>query len=65
MEVKITEYNIRNGSVRWQISNSIKVILEQFLLVINVSEYALSKFVTLKMYIKDIIYNIRSGGIRW
>ena len=38
MKVKVTEYNIRNGSIRWQISFSIKVILEHFSLAPSIFE---------------------------
>ena len=30
MKIEVTEYNIRNGSIRWQISTSVKVTLEHF-----------------------------------
>ena len=30
MKVKVTEYNICNGPIRWQISISKKIILEHF-----------------------------------
>ena len=30
MKVKVTEYNNRNGPIRWQISTPIKVILDHF-----------------------------------
>ena len=36
--VKIIEYNILNGSIRWQISISIKVVLEHFSLTLTVFE---------------------------
>ena len=36
--VKVMEYNIGNGSIWWQISTSIKVILEQFSLTLSVFE---------------------------
>ena len=35
-KVKRMEYNILNVSIRWQISASIKVILEQFSLTLTV-----------------------------
>ena len=38
MKVKIMKYTIRNGPIRWQISTSIKVILEHFLLALTVFE---------------------------
>ena len=36
MFVKVTEYNIRNDPVRWQISTSIKITSEQFSLALTV-----------------------------
>ena len=33
--VKVTEYNIRNGHIRWQISKSIKVVFEHFSLALT------------------------------
>ena len=35
---KMTEYNIRNGSIQWQISAYIKAILEHFSLALTVFE---------------------------
>ena len=48
--VKVTEYNIRNGSIRWKISTSIKVILDRvFSSSHRFRDIHISKFVTLKM----------------
>ena len=34
--VKVTEYNIRNGPIRWQIPTSIEIILQHFSLDLTV-----------------------------
>ena len=54
------EYGIHNGPIQWQISTSIKVILENFSLALTVFEL-FTKFVTLKMPVKVMMYNIHSG----
>ena len=38
MKFKVTKYNIRNGAIRWQKLNSIKVILQYFSLALTVFE---------------------------
>ena len=37
-KVMVVEYNIRNGPIRWQISTSMKVIVEHYLLALAVFE---------------------------
>ena len=61
IEIKVVEYNIRNGSNRWLISTSIKIITEQFSLAFTVLE----KFVTLNMLIKVSMYNICNDAMPW
>ena len=67
MKVKVTEYNIRNGPLRWQISTSIKVIIEHFslALIVFVRDIRISKFAILKVNVKVKTYTIRSGVSRW
>ena len=43
MKVKVTQYNIHNDPIRWQISTSIKVILEHFSLALTVFEIFIFK----------------------
>ena len=38
LEIKVTEYNIRNGSIRWQISTSIKVVIKHISLALTIFE---------------------------
>ena len=63
MKVKVTEYNVYHGAVRWRISTSIKLIPKHFKLDFTV--FQISIFVTLKMKVMVMIYNTRSGAIRW
>ena len=59
MKVKITEYCNHNGPIRWRISTSIKVILEHvFVSYHRFLDIHISNFVTLKMNVKVMIYNI-------
>ena len=59
------KYNILNGSLRLQISTSIKVILERFSLALCFQDIHISKFETLIMQMKVMMYNIRRDTIRW
>ena len=38
MKVKVTEYNIHNGAIRWRIATSVKVAWRIFALALIVSE---------------------------
>ena len=38
MEVKVTEYNVRNGAIRWRISTSVRVIRRIFAIALTVSD---------------------------
>ena len=40
VKVKVTEYNLRNGPIRWQVSTSIKIILEHFSLALTSTRYS-------------------------
>ena len=54
------EFNIRNGSIRWQISISIKVINEQFSIVFNDFEILTFQNSWNENFFKNMIYNICS-----
>ena len=63
-QVKPTEYNIRNGPIRWQITTCIKVIPEHFFVsCYSFPDIHISNFVTLKMQVKVIMDSFRSGAI--
>ena len=68
MQVKVMEYNIHNGSIRWLIATSIKVVREQFLLTLNgfhiYNYYIFQKFCDLKIQVKVTMQNIYINTIR-
>ena len=55
MKIKVKEYTIRNGLIRWQITASINVIRAFFASSHRFRDINISKFVTLKMYVKVMI----------
>ena len=62
MKVKVMEYNIHNGHVRWQKSASVKVI--HFCQLLPFSRYSHFKIPNIQMQVKVMMYSSRSGIIR-
>ena len=69
IQVRVTMRNIRNGTIRWLVSTSIKVVFEYFsyaLIVFQILNNMLFRnVVTLKIQINIIVFNSRNGAIRW
>ena len=59
----VTEYNFCSGSIRWQISESIKVVFGFFIVqTLAISEEMLAfEYLTLKEYVKVTEYSFRNG----
>ena len=49
IKVKVTEYSIRNGVIRWRISTSVEVIRRGFAIVRPVSEILIFKICDLEI----------------
>ena len=68
IQIKITLLNIHNGAFRWQISTSTKVVLSIFASSHRVPDIIIYMFrncMTLKLYVKVTMHNIRNGAILW
>ena len=65
IKIKVTEYTICNGPIRWQISTSMKAILEHLSLALTVFEIFTFKNSWSWGNINVIMYNICSGTIGW
>ena len=63
--IKVTEYNIFNGPVQWQIWTSIKVILKNILLALTVFEIFTFQNLWPWKGRKVMMSNSHSGAIRW
>ena len=63
------EYNNCNGSIWWKISKYLQKSYLSIVLLSPFSSYSqfihFLKFVILKMYVNVLMYNVRSGIIRW